>query len=88
MPLIVMTSSPVRPSESADSPAGNCKGRMPIPMRFERWIRSKLWAITARTPEQAGALGGPVARRAGAVLGAGEHDEGDASGVRYSTEAS
>ena len=41
------------PSESADSPAGNCSGSTPIPMRFERWIRSKLSVMTARTPSSA-----------------------------------
>ena len=48
-------------------PAGRRSGRMPMPIRFERWMRSKLAASTARTPEQALALGRPVARRAGAV---------------------
>ena len=43
-------SSPVRPSESIVSPSGNWSGTTPIPIRLERWIRSKLSAITARTP--------------------------------------
>ena len=29
---------------------------MPMPTRFDRWIRSKLSAITARTPRSAGPL--------------------------------
>ena len=32
------------------SPELNCSGRTPIPTRFDRWIRSKLSAITARMP--------------------------------------
>ena len=43
-------SSPVRPSEATLSPAANCSGSTPIPIRLERWMRSKLSAITARTP--------------------------------------
>ena len=31
-------------------PAGNISGSTPMPMRLERWMRSKLSAITARTP--------------------------------------
>ena len=30
----------------------NSKGSTPMPTRFERWMRSKLSAITARTPKQ------------------------------------
>ncbi len=33
-------SSPVRPRESAVWPSGNWSGRTPMPMRFERWMRS------------------------------------------------
>ena len=33
-------SSPVRPRLSAVSPGWNCNGNTPMPMRFERWIRS------------------------------------------------
>jgi hypothetical protein len=51
-----------------------------MPTRFERWMRSKLLAMTARTPSSMGALGGPVARRAGAVLFAGQHHERHAGG--------
>ena len=36
--------------------------------------------MTALTPEQRRALGRPVARRAGAVLLAGQHDQRDAGG--------
>ena len=31
-------------------PGGNISGSTPMPMRFERWMRSKLSAMTARTP--------------------------------------
>ncbi len=30
--------------------AGNCNGSTPMPMRLERWMRSKLSVITALTP--------------------------------------
>ena len=40
--------------------------QMPMPIRLLRWMRSKLSASTARC-QQALALGGPVARRSGAV---------------------
>ena len=33
-------SSPVSPSDEADSPSANCSGRTPIPTRLERWMRS------------------------------------------------
>ena len=39
-------------SDAADSPAGNCSGMTPMPMRFDRWMRSKLCAITAFTPSR------------------------------------
>ena len=39
-PLTVSRSRPVRPSDAAESPALNWSGRIPIPTRFERWIRS------------------------------------------------
>ena len=44
------TSVPSSLSDAADSPSGNCSGMTPMPIRFERWIRSKDSAITARTP--------------------------------------
>ena len=31
-------------------PSLNCRARIPIPTKFDRWIRSKLSAITALTP--------------------------------------
>ena len=43
-------SSPLSPSDSTLSPSGNCSGSTPMPIRLERWMRSKLSAITARTP--------------------------------------
>ena len=53
MPVTAYVSVPSRPSEAADSPAGNCSGSTPIPMRLERWIRSKLSATTTLTPSSA-----------------------------------
>ena len=44
------TSRPVRPSVCAFWPAANWQGSTPMPIRLERWMRSKLSAITAFTP--------------------------------------
>jgi hypothetical protein len=33
-------------------PAWKVSGTTPMPTRFERWMRSKLWAMTARTPRR------------------------------------
>ena len=44
--------SGVSPSESASSPSSNTRGSTPMPTRLERWIRSKLLAITAATPRR------------------------------------
>lgn len=41
---------PVSFKLSADWPSKNCRGRMPIPTRLLRWMRSKDSAITAFTP--------------------------------------
>ena len=49
-------SKPVRPSVCRVSPLANSRGSTPIPTRFERWMRSKLSAITARTPSNSGPL--------------------------------
>ena len=46
------TSSPLSASVLRVTPAGNCSGSTPMPTRFERWMRSKLSAITARTPSR------------------------------------
>ena len=35
------------------SPGRNCSGSTPMPTRFERWMRSKLSAMTARMPSSA-----------------------------------
>ena len=35
-----------------DVSPSNTSGTTPMPTRFERWMRSKLWAITARTPSR------------------------------------
>src|SRR3546814_8955837 len=51
-PVMVNWSSPVRPSVSRVWPSTNCNGSTPMPTRFERWIRSKLSTITARTPSK------------------------------------
>ncbi len=55
-PTMSYTSSPVRPLVSAFSSSRNCSGRIPMPTRFERWMRSKLSASTARTPSNRGPL--------------------------------
>ena len=52
-PVMVNSSCPLRPSEAALSPSANWRGRTPIPIRLERWMRSKLSAITARIPSRA-----------------------------------
>lgn len=44
------SSFPVMPSFSAFSPSINCNGTIPIPTKFDLWIRSKLSATTALTP--------------------------------------
>ena len=41
---------PVSPRLSVEVPSRNCRGSTPMPTRLERWIRSKLSAITAFTP--------------------------------------
>ncbi|SLJ77298.1 Uncharacterised protein [Mycobacteroides abscessus subsp. abscessus] len=52
MPSMSNTSVPSRPSDLADSPAGNCSGMTPMPIRFERWMRSKDSVMTAFTPSR------------------------------------
>src|SRR6266540_4006165 len=42
------------PVSSSPSPGTNSSGRMPRPTRFDRWMRSKDCASTARTPSSAG----------------------------------
>ena len=52
-PLIETVSSPLSPSDCQLAPASaKTKGTTPMPTRFERWMRSKLWAITALTPSK------------------------------------
>jgi hypothetical protein len=43
-------------SSSAPSPGMNWSGTIPIPAKFDRWIRSKDFAITAFTPCKSGPL--------------------------------
>jgi len=43
-------SSPRMPNVSTPSPGMNCSGSTPMPTRLLRWMRSKLFAITAFTP--------------------------------------
>ena len=52
MPVMSKVSVPSSLSDAADSPAGNCSGMTPIPIRFDRWMRSKDSVITARTPSR------------------------------------
>ena len=47
-----ISSPPVSPSVCQLSPGMNCNGNTPMPTRLERWIRSKLSAITALTPSR------------------------------------
>jgi hypothetical protein len=49
---MLIDSVPSSPSESALSPAGNCSGTTPMPMRFERWMRSNDSVMTALTPRR------------------------------------
>mmetsp|Transcript_14449 Transcript_14449/g.26144 ORF Transcript_14449/g.26144 Transcript_14449/m.26144 type:complete len:216 (-) Transcript_14449:2029-2676(-) len=52
----VNCSLPFRPRESAFWPSLKHMGTMPMPQRLERWMRSKLSAITALTPCRYGPL--------------------------------
>ena len=56
MPSMASVSRPVSPSDGADSPGRYCSGRIPIPTRLDRWIRSYDSAMTARTPCRNGPL--------------------------------
>jgi hypothetical protein len=40
MPVMVNVSAPVSPSDCVVSPGGNCSGSTPMPIRFDRWMRS------------------------------------------------
>ncbi|MNT82420.1 hypothetical protein D3C72_2221450 [compost metagenome] len=51
-PSISTVSVPSRPSVCQLSPSLNCSGMTPMPTRFERWMRSKLCAMTALTPSR------------------------------------
>ena len=53
-PRIVNDSRPVSPSVARFWPGRNCSGRMPMPTRLVRWMRSNDSAITARTPSSSG----------------------------------
>jgi hypothetical protein len=53
---MVYLSKPVRPRDSASSPALKQRGIKPMPTRLLRWMRSKLFAITAFTPCRYGPL--------------------------------
>jgi hypothetical protein len=45
-------SCPVSPRDARFSPALKTSGNTPMPTRFERWMRSKLSAMTAFTPSR------------------------------------
>ena len=51
-PCRVRVSSPLRPSDSQVVSPSKTSGTTPMPTRFERWMRSKLSAMTARTPSR------------------------------------
>src|SRR5205823_2603633 len=53
MPSRSYVSLPVRCRVCASVPSSNWQGRTPIITRFERWMRSKLFATTAFTPRSA-----------------------------------
>ena len=80
-PVIENVSSPVRPSDSAVSPLGE--------LQRQHAHADQVGAVDPLVglgddgldAEQRGALGRPVARRAGAVLLAGQDDQRDAGGV-------
>ena len=50
MPRMSIVSSPLMPSDATESFPMNWKGSTPIITRLARWMRSKLFAITARVP--------------------------------------
>ena len=50
IPVMSNVSSPVMPSDCTVSVPLNCSASTPMPIRFDRWMRSKLFAITALTP--------------------------------------
>ncbi len=74
-------SSPVRPRPVRVSPSANCRGRIPIPTRLERWMRSKLSAMTARTPRSAGPLAAQSRDDPDPYSWPGQHHERDAVGL-------
>ena len=45
-----MVSSPCSPNDCHESLPLNCSGSTPMPTRLLRWMRSKLFAITALMP--------------------------------------
>ena len=49
-PRIVTCSSPLSPSVCQEVPSSKQSGNTPMPIRFERWMRSNDWVMTARTP--------------------------------------
>ena len=53
-PFDVEALAPGEAERGRRRPPASWSGRMPIMSRFERWIRSKLSAITARTPSRFG----------------------------------
>ncbi len=73
---ISYVSSPVMPSDCTVSVPLNCSGSTPMPTRLERWMRSKLLAITAFTPRSCVPFAAQSRERAGAVLLSTEHHRG------------
>ena len=73
-PAMSKLSKPVRPSVARVSPGMNSSGSTPMPTRLERWMRSKLSAITARTPSRHVPLAAQSRELTGAVFLAGDHD--------------
>ncbi|MNC97350.1 hypothetical protein D3C83_149840 [compost metagenome] len=50
MPWMSKVSVPSMPSDLTSVPGLNCSGTTPMPIRLARWMRSKLFTITALTP--------------------------------------
>ena len=53
-PAIAKISSPLSPSDARFWPATNSSGKMPMPIKLLRWMRSNDSAITARMPSNIG----------------------------------
>src|SRR6202011_2825132 len=80
-PRIVTVSSPFSPIDCQDAPSSKVNGSTPMPTRLERWMRSKLWQITARTPSSRVPFAAQAPRGAVSVFGAGKNHQRDSLGL-------